>query len=103
MCENVEYFVYKLIAPRPTLAQDITAAETELLKIHAKYWSDLADRGIAVLFGPVLDPKGAWGLAVVETNDEAEANRLGVNDPAIKADVGFRFEVYPMPQAILRK
>ncbi len=42
-------------------------------------------------------------MAVVETKDEAEANALGVNDPAIKADAGFRFEVYPMPQAILRK
>ena len=97
------YFVYKLIAPRPTFAQDITDAEAKLLKVHGKYWSDLADRGIAVLFGPVLDPKGAWGLAVVETKDEAAANALGVNDPAIKADAGFRFEVYPMSQAILRK
>ncbi len=56
------YFVCKLIALRPTFAQDITAAEAELLKVHGKYWSDLADRGIAVLFGPVLDPKGAWGV-----------------------------------------
>jgi hypothetical protein len=62
----------------------------------------LADRGIAVV-EPVSDPKRAWGLAVVEAKDEVEVRALGVNDPTIKSGVGFRFEVYPMPQATVRK
>ncbi|HEX4836510.1 MAG TPA: YciI family protein, partial [bacterium] len=81
----MSYFLYKLIAPRPTFAQDMTAAEAKLMAEHGVYWKDLADRGIALLFGPVLDPKGSWGLAVVETKNEAEVRAIGRNDPAIKS------------------
>ena len=61
----------------------------------------LSDRRIAIIFGPVLDPKGTWGLAIVEVASEPEAHILGRNDPAVQA--GFTFEVYPMPGAIVRK
>ena len=99
----MSYFLYKLIAPRITFAQDMTAAEAQLMEEHGVYWKELADRRIAVMFGPVLDPKGAWGMAVVETKDETEVRAIGVNDPAIKANKGFRFEIYPMLRATLRK
>ena len=68
---------------------------------HAIYWKSLVDRGIAIVFGPVLDPTGTWGVAIVEVADEPDARALGANDPAIKADL--TFEVYPMPGAIVRK
>lgn len=99
----MSFFVYKLIAPRPTFAQDMTAAEAKVMEEHGAYWRDLAERGIAVLFGPVLDPKGSWGLAVAETKDEAELHAIGRNDPAIRSNRGFRFEIYPMLRATLRK
>ena len=98
----MSYFVYKLIPPRLTFAQDMTEAEAELMRQHAAYWSELANKRIAVVFGPVADPKGTWGLAVVQAQDEAGARALGANDPTIKSGVGFRFEIYPMPQAVLR-
>ena len=44
-----------------------------------------------------------YGLAIVEADDEAVVNGFGINDPAIKADLGFRFEVFPMLQPILRE
>ena len=97
------FFVYKLTPSRPTFAQDMTEAESQMIGTHVKYWSELANKGLAILFGPVLDPKGPWGLAVVEVHDQEEAKFLGLNDPAIKANVGFQFEIYPMPTAILRK
>ncbi len=97
------FFLYKLIAPRPTFAQDMTDAEAQLMKVHGAYWSDLADRGIAVVFGPVLDPKGSWGLAIVEARDEGEVRAIGIDDPAIKSQFGFQFEVYPMLQVVSRK
>jgi hypothetical protein len=31
---------------------------------------NLADRRIAIVFGPVEDPKGVYGLAIIETEDE---------------------------------
>ena len=61
----------------------------------------MTDRRIAVVFGLVLDPKGPWGVAVVEAADETDVRTLGTNDPAVKAGSGF--EVYQMPGAIVRK
>ncbi len=33
---------------------------------HAAYWQPLIDSGRMVVFGPVLDTTGSWGLGVVE-------------------------------------
>ena len=68
---------------------------------HAIYWKGLTDRGIAIVFGLVLDPKGPWGVAIVEIADESDARALGVNDLAVRA--GLTFDVYPMPDAVVRK
>jgi len=96
-------FVYKLIAPRPTFAQTMTAQEATLMQEHGRYWVDLVGKGIVVVFGPVADPAGTWGLAVIETDAEGRARAYGANDPAVKAGVGFAFELHPMPQVTVRK
>jgi hypothetical protein len=44
-----------------------------------------------------------WGVAIVEVEDEADARALTANDPTIKSDRNFRFEIYSMPIAVLRK
>jgi uncharacterized protein YciI len=54
----------------------------------------VTDRGIAIAYGLVVDPKGPWGIAIIEVADEPDARALGTNDPAVKA--GLTFEVYPM-------
>jgi uncharacterized protein YciI len=100
---DMSYFAYKLIPPRPTFAHDMTEAEANLMREHVAYWTDLATRRVAVVFGPVSDPRGPWGLAVVQAADEAEARALGTNDPTIKGGAGFQFEVYPMPLVVLRE
>ena len=91
---ETKQFFYKLNPPRPTFVQDMTDAERTVMQKHAVYWKGLTDRGIAIVFGLVLDPKGPWGVAIVETADEKDARTLGTNDPAVKA--GLTFEVYPM-------
>ena len=96
------YFLYKLISPRTTFPQDITSMEMKIMQEHVVYWKELIDKKIVLLFGPVADPKGTYGLAIVKADDEDVANEYGIHDPAIRADVGFKFEIYPMPQVILR-
>src|SRR5262249_19781178 len=86
-------FVYKLIAPRSTFAQTMTAQEAALRQEHGRSWGDLVARGIVVVFGPVPDPAGTWGLAVIETDAEGRARAYGADDPAVKAGVGFSFEL----------
>ena len=101
MYSGMKQFFCKLIPPRPTFAQDMTEVERKIMQEHVDYWKDLSDRRAAIIFGPVLDPKGTWGVAIVEVASEPEAHILARNDPAVQA--GFTFEVYPMPGAILRK
>jgi uncharacterized protein YciI len=100
MNTDTKRFLYKLIPPRPTFVQDMTEAERKAMEEHGIYWKGLTDRGIAIVFGLVLDPKGPWGVAIVEVADEADARVLGSNDPAVKA--GLTFDVYPMPKQPLR-
>jgi hypothetical protein len=42
-------------------------------------------------------------VAIVEVEDEADARALAANDPTIKSDRNFKFEIYSMPIAVLRK
>ena len=100
MDTDTKRFLYKLIPPRPTFVQDMTEAERKAMEEHAIYWKGLIDRGIAIIFELVLDPKGPWGVAIVEVADESDARVLGTNDPAVKA--GLMFDVYPMPKQPLR-
>lgn len=66
MNTGMKQFLRKLIPPRPTFAQDMTEVERKIMQEHIIYWKDLSDRGIAIIFGPVLDPIGTWGVAIVE-------------------------------------
>jgi uncharacterized protein len=55
-----------------------------------------------VVYGPVMDPNGSYGIAVLDVEDDAEARRIAEADPAISVDAGFGFEVHPMPDTIVR-
>ena len=54
---------------------------------HAAYWRDQLERGHVVVFGPVFDPDGVWGLGVIDTEDEAAARSLVLDDPVIRSGV----------------
>lgn len=95
------HFVYKLIPPRPTFAADMTEAEQAVMGEHAVYWTNLFEDGSVVLFGVVVEQAGAWGLAVVEADDEDVVRALGSEDPAIKANL-CTFDIGVMPDASVR-
>ena len=76
-------FVFRLKAPRPNFALDMTDEEREIMGRHAAHWQPLVDSGAMVVFGPVLDGTGSWGLGVVEAEDEESIRALAANDPAV--------------------
>jgi uncharacterized protein YciI len=96
------YYAYKLFPPRPSFPADITEAEAAIMTEHITYWTDLLNAGIAVAFGPVADPAGAWGLAIVEAGSEVDVDEIRARDPVIRRGLGGRVEIYPMPNAIVR-
>ncbi len=94
-------FLVRLIAPRPSFLADMTPEEMQIMAAHAEYWSSNLG-GAVVAFGPVADPSGAWGLGLLQLPDEAAVKAYEAKDPAIKADVGFRYEVMAMPTLVTR-
>jgi hypothetical protein len=77
-------------------------SERRVMQEHAMYWRGKAEKGSAVIFGPVADPKGPWGLGIVDAADEAELQILIAADPAITSTIGMHYETYPMLRAIVR-
>ena len=76
-------FVFRLKAPRPTFALDMTDDEREIMGRHAAHWQPYIDSGQMVIFGPVLDGTGSWGLGVVEADDEEELRAFASSDPVV--------------------
>src|ERR1700744_1792183 len=76
-------FVLRLKAPRPRFAQTLTDAEREIMARHAAHWRPYLERGDMVAFGPVLTDEDSYGLAVVETEDEAALRAFAAEDPVV--------------------
>jgi uncharacterized protein YciI len=88
-------FFLKLIPPRPTFAQDMTEEEGRQMEAHAAYWAEQFKHGSILVIGPVLDPKGAFGIIILEAANEGEARAVGEGDPTVKSGLN-RLEVAPM-------
>ena len=97
----MNHYVYKLIPPRPTFAADMTEAEMAVMGEHAAYWTSLFEAGLVVVFGVVIEPAAAWGLAVVEADTEDDVRALGQSDPAVTREL-CTFEIGVMPGPIVR-
>jgi uncharacterized protein YciI len=78
-------WLIRIIPPRPTFDKDATPAEQALMDQHFSYWKDLNDKGVCIFGGPVLDPKGVYGIIVVRAATEDEASALAAGDPSVKA------------------
>lgn len=93
------YFLLRLIPPRPTFQQDMTPEERQVMLQHVAYWTDQLNKGPMLIFGPVADPAGAWGVGILDVPDLEAARRLTQDDPAVKAGTHLT-EILPMPQLI---
>jgi hypothetical protein len=93
------YFLIRLTPPRPTFAQDMTDAERYIMREHVAYWSGQIARGTMLIFGSVTDPKGGWGLGILDVENVRVAHQLTLDDPVIKAKM-HTVEIFPMPQMI---
>jgi uncharacterized protein len=92
------FFFIKSENPRPTFHLDMTTEERAIMERHVAYWSEKATHGIAIVFGPVMDPKGVYGIGVYRVRDEAEVRDLLDHDPANGL---LKYEVLPMARAVV--
>jgi uncharacterized protein YciI len=96
------HFFLKLVAPRPTFAMDMNNAEKAMMQQHLLYWKGRQDKGEVVVFGPVMDPAGSYGMGVIEAADDIAARAFAAGDPAMKANCGFKCEIHSM-RAVTRE
>lgn len=80
-------FLFRLIPPRADFAQTMTPAEQRAMAEHQEYWQQLLADGRVVVYGPVTDPEGVWGLGVLRAADRAEVLAIAERDPSVTAGV----------------
>ncbi|MGC1618814.1 MAG: YciI family protein [Candidatus Acidiferrum sp.] len=95
------HFFVELIPPRPTFPMDITPEEKLLMQEHARYTHEGFASGKILIYGPVMALGGAFGIAVFEAQNEAEARQFVENDPTVRAGLN-TFDVSPMRVAEAR-
>ncbi len=94
-------YVLRLIAPRPDFAMSMTDEERAIMGRHAAHWQPYLDAGRMVVFGPILDDTGSYGLAVVEIDDEDALRAHADADPVVTTGTA-RFEIGRMLQGFVR-
>lgn len=92
------YFYVRTNNPRPTFHLDMTPDERAKMQRHVEYWTAAARRGQAIVFGPVNDPQGVYGVGIYDVRDESEMRELLYQDPAKGL---LRYDVFSMPRAVL--
>lgn len=93
--------MFRLISPRPTFALDMSDEERETMARHAAHWQPLIESGQMVVFGPLLDQTGSWGLGVVEADHEDELRAHAASDPAVTSGLA-RIELGKMLAGLVR-
>jgi len=86
-------FLFRLIPPRADFAQTMTDDEQKAMAGHMTYWQQLMADGKVLVYGPVADPEGVWGMGVLRVADRAEVLAIGERDPSVVAGVN-TFEVF---------
>jgi uncharacterized protein YciI len=74
--------------------QNMNDDERRITGEHFAYLKSLFDQGRLAFAGQVLDPKGLWGIIVVNAPDQEAATALLNSDPTMKSKI-FRGEVIP--------
>jgi uncharacterized protein len=88
-----KYYTLYLLPPRPTFVMDMNEEERAVMQQHVAYWKDIMNKGMVVVYGPVMDPVGPYGIGIVCVDTEEQLKSLMDNDPATKIN---NYEWYPM-------
>jgi uncharacterized protein len=86
-------FFLKLHPPRPTFMQDMTEAERGIMQLHIAFWAPYVQDGTVIVLGPVMDPNGGYGIAVVSVDSAEQLHEIVARDPANGLN---RYEIWPM-------
>jgi uncharacterized protein YciI len=99
----VNQYLYRIQPVRPAmLSESPTEEESRLTGEHFNYLKDLMEKGQVILAGRTLDTGyDSFGIIIFRAENDADANALVQNDPAVKGRV-FRAELHPYRIALLK-
>jgi uncharacterized protein len=93
MSNTKKSFFLKLNPPRTSFTVDMTGEEKSIMQKHVAYWTPYINDGTIIVLGPVMDPKGGYGIAVIQVDNDDELNKLVADDPANGL---CSYEIHPM-------
>jgi uncharacterized protein len=96
------YYLCRLAPPRPNFMADMSSDELALMRAHVEYWRPYVEVGRVAAMGPVADPAGEWGVAIIEAGSVGEVEALQAGDPVIVSRRGFSYRNCFMPSVALR-
>ncbi len=88
-----QHFYLRLIPCRPDFAFTMTIEERAIMENHIAYCSSKMEQGLLLLFGPVMDPAGPFGVGILAVTDEQEVKDFIAGDPASGIN---RYTYHPM-------
>jgi hypothetical protein len=77
-----KYFFLRLNPVRADFIQTMTDEERGIMMRHSMYWREFQLKGKIVVYGPVMDPTGAFGMGVAVVDNEEELKEFIAGDPA---------------------
>lgn len=95
---NSHHFIYQLKPVRQDLMENQSEHEQEVLESHFFYLQSLKNEQRLLLAGPCLD--AAFGIVVLMSVNEQEAQSIMNNDPAVKNGV-MTAELHPFRVSLL--
>jgi hypothetical protein len=98
----MSHFLCKLKPPRPTFLSDMSEDEMLVMRRHREYWTPRVEIGVVIAMGPVADPAGAYGVAIIDAPSRAALDAMLASDPAVLARRGFSYDVFLMPAIAVR-
>jgi uncharacterized protein len=93
MSTEKKSFFLKLNPPRSSFMSDMTDVEKTIMQKHVAYWAPYVADGTIIVLGPVFDPKGGYGIAIIRVDSDEQLNSLVADDPANGMS---SYEIYPM-------
>ena len=97
----MKYYFIKLLPPRADFMQSMSDGERALMGAHQQYWRLFAEKGWALAYGPVAHPEGGFGAGFWALPDDQDPALLTGDDPVIRANAGFRYDIAPMPALVM--
>ena len=90
--DKKNYFL-KLNPPRLSFMTDMNEEERSVMQKHVAYWAPYINDGTVIVLGPVMDPKGGYGIAILRVDSDEQLFELMANDPGNGLN---SYEFYPM-------